>query len=522
MSQERLSMKKLREILRLHFECKLSNRKIGRALKISPSTVGYYLQAAQQCELHWSESQLLNNESLQKKLEPFCKQLKLSHDKSTIDLNYVHQQLKQKGVTRELLWKEYQTQASGQAVSYTEFCRRYREFKKQLKPSMRQTHVAGEKAFVDYAGPTIPIYDRASGEIIKAVIFVGVLGASNYTYAEATASRSLPDWIESHIHMYEYFGGVPAVTVPDNEKSGVHRACYYDPEINPQYAALAAHYNTVILPTRPYKPKDKAKVEIAVQVVERWILAKLRHQQFFTLRELNEAILKLLQELNQRPFKKLPGSRQSLFETLDRPQLKALPSQRYEYAEIKYAQVRLDYHVEINRHFYSVPHQYCGKRIEYHLGKNTINIFYDSQSIASHLRNDEAGKCTTVIEHMPHAHRQHHQWSPQQFAEWSKTVGISAQEIADYLIQHKPNPECCYRIHLGFMNLAKRYGKPRLEKACHYARRHHLHSFHHVRSILKTQIDQIPENAFNDDTYKKSTHQHVRGSHYYSTLKEKI
>ena len=297
MSQERVTMNKLREVLRLHFESRLSNRQIGRALKLAPSTVGYYVKAAAVAKLTWQACLGLTDQELIAQLEPYCQQLKpVSNIKKPIDLPWVHKQLKFKGVTRELLWQEYQAASRTKTYSYTEFCRQYREFIKIQKPSMRQTHRVGEKAFVDYAGPTVPIYDPDRGQVKQAMIFVGVLGASNYTFAEATLTRSLPDWLGSHVRMLAFFGGVPDCIVPDNEKSGVNKACYYEPQLNNHYAALATHYNTVILPTRPAKPQDKAKAENAVLVVERWILARLRHHKFFSLLELNQAILQLLQE----------------------------------------------------------------------------------------------------------------------------------------------------------------------------------------------------------------------------------
>lgn len=523
MCQERIKMNKLKDVLRLHFQSQLSNRQISRALKIAASTVGYYVKAARQAELDWDQCQSLDPSALIQAIEPYCQQLKPAvKSKADIDLSWIHQQLKLKGVTRELLWQEYCQGTSLVTYSYTEFCRQYRGFKKCQQPSMRQTHHAGEKAFVDYAGPKIPIYHTDSSHIDQAMIFVGILGASNYTFAEATLTRSLPDWLGSHVRMLEYFGGVPALIVPDNEKSGVNHACYYEPQLNDHYAALAAHYHTAILPTRPRKPQDKAKVEAAVLVVERWILARLRQHKFFSLDELNKAISKLLIVLNQRPFKKLPGSRQSQFQALDQPVLKPLPQTRYVYTEIKKCQVRLDYHIEVNTHLYSVPHQLIGKTVQYQLGEQLVEAFYQGERIASHLRNDTPGKATTVIKHMPHAHQQHRQWSPKQFSDWAASVGSAMEKVACHLITHQPHPECCYRIHMGFMNLVKRYDKSRLEVACCYALKHHLLTFNHIRSILQTQCDQAPCLATNDNAFKAPTdsHEHVRGSGYYSQHKE--
>lgn len=523
MSQERLSMKKLREVLRLHYECHLSNRQIARALKLSATTVGNYLTAAQQCPQRWEDLQSQDDQQLMKLLGPHCQQLTSPlPKKSKIDYAQIHQELKKKGVTRELLHEEYQQHPQQKPISYSSFCRQYRDFKKKLKPSMRQTHSAGEKTFVDYAGPTIPIYDAKEQTLYQAVIFVGVLGASNFTFAEATRSRSLPDWIGSHVRMFEYFGGITEMLIPDNEKSAVSKACYYDPDINPNYTALAAHYQTAIVPTRPYHPKDKAKVEVAVQIVERWILARLRHQKFFSLVELNQAIAQWLEVLNNKPFKKLPGTRRSLYEALDKPALKALPQHPYEFKEIKKAQVNLDYHVEVDRHYYSVPHTYIHQHVDYHLSQHSVAIFYQGRQIAYHVRSYQIGKATTCKEHMPRSHWLHQQWTPQTFLNWSQAVGPNMKIIAHYLIEHQANIECTRRIYLGFLNLAKRYSKPRLEQACHYAKTHGLYSYTHLRSILATQSDQAPRQAANDDTQKTTlaVHENVRGAQYYSTINE--
>ena len=522
MSQERLKMKQLRDVLRLHFECKLSNRSIARALKISATTVGSYIKSVQESKLSWVETSTLDDQDLMQHLEDHCKQLK-KKPTNNIDFIHVHTQLKSKGVTRELLHEEYLSRSPSGPISYSEFCRQYRKFKKTLKPSMRQNHVAGEKTFVDYAGPTVPIHNASTGVVRKAMIFVGVLGASNYTFSEATYTRSLPDWIGSHVRMFDYFGGVTELIIPDNEKSGVTKACYYDPEVNPNYTALAAHYDTAILPARPYRPKDKAKAEVGVQVVERWILARLRHQKFFSLIELNQAIAKLLVILNEKPFKKLPGTRRSTYEYLDKPQLKCLPKIKYEYKIIKKAQVNLDYHVEVAQHYYSVPHSYIGKCIEYQLAENSVAFFYNGKRIAYHIRSNDIGQATTLTEHMPHAHVQHQQWTPQKFLSWSETVGRHATKIAEYIIENKPNPECCYRIHLGFLKLAKKFNKSRLEEACRHAATHQLQSYTQIKSILETQSDKAPLAAANDNDADQSPpdtqHKNVRGATYYSTKK---
>ena len=522
MSQERLSMKKLKEVLRLHFECNLSNRKIARALKISATTVGSYVKAAQHAEINWSDIVSLDEASIRQLIDPHCQHIKPKKEIAPIDYAFIHQELKTKGVTRELLHEEYLRDIpDGQGLSYNAFCKRYRDFKNALQPSMRQTHVAGEKTFVDYAGPTVPIYNHDGSEPQQAVIFIGVLGASNYTYAEATLTRSLPDWIGSHMRMFEYYGGVSELIIPDNEKSGVTKACYYDPDINPNYAALAAHYGTAVLPARPYHPKDKSKAEVGVQIVERWILARLRHQKFFSLSELNEAIRGWLEVLNDKPFKKLPGTRRSSFETLDKPALKPLPEYAYEYKTIQKAQVGLDYHVEVDARYYSVPHAYIKKTVEYHLSEKMVSIFYQGERIALHARSYLAGKASTITEHMPKAHFEHHSWTPKTFINFAETVGNNMVQVAAQLIEKNIHAECCYRTHLGFKNLSKRFGAERLNQACAYALKHNLLSFKHIKSILETQCDKVDdrfsEACANDNNVNADPghHQNLRGPTYY-------
>lgn len=521
MSKERLTMLKLRELLRLKFDCKLSNRKIARALNISASTVSYYHRAAIESNLSWPLSSEFDDNVLIQKLEPYCKQLKIEPRKRVADYQLIHQELKQKGVTLELLWEEYQHIDTTTAYSYSEYCRQYRIWKKQLKPSLRQNYKAGEKTFVDYAGPKIPIRNPETGVIKEAYVFVGVIAASNFTYAEATLSRSIPDWIGSHIRMFEYFGGVTELVIPDNEKAGTTRACNYDPDLNPHYAALASHYNTIFLPTRPVKPKDKAKVETAVQIVERWIMAKLRKQIFFSLEELNKAIAQLLIQLNQRPFKKLPGTRLSQFEKIDKPALKLLPKTRYELITIKKISVRLDYHIDVDGHYYSVPHALINQVVDYRTTANTLEIFYQGRRIASHPISSLQGKSTTLSEHMPSNHRYHTQWSPQLFMDWAEKIGVNMVAVTQVIIKTQPHPECCYRIHSGFRNLSKRYGNCRLEIACRYALQYAQPGFKSIQSILKNSLDKtLPECAANESVNKKTIyHQHIRGAQYYQIIK---
>jgi len=511
-------MRKLREVLRLKYDCQLTNRQIGAAAKTSASTVSYYTRAFMASGLCWPLEETLSDDELVQKLEPYCSQLKTKQIRKVLpDFAAMHQELKRKGITQQLLYEEYKSQHSDNAYSYSEYSRRYRQWKKRCKASLRQTYKAGEKCFVDYAGPKVTLYNSESGVTHEAVIFIGVLGASNYTYAEATLTRSIPDWLGSHQRMFEFFGGVPKMVIPDNEKAGVKSACYYDPELNPNYCAFAAHYQTTVLPTRPGRPRDKAKVETAVQIVERFILAKLRHHKFFSLEELNQAIAGLLTELNLAPFKKLPGTRHSQFESLDKPELKPLPQVPYEHAEIKRVQVRLDYHIEVDKHYYSVPHHLIGKTVEYRLTQRFLEVYYQGQRIASHARSSKMGAHTVVPEHMPEVHRKHQAWTPQTFLDWAKKKGDACFKIVTNIIQEQPNPECCYRVYLGFCNLQKHYEENQFMMACQYACSIEAYQYKSIRSILETKIYQcISTEAANDDAnFTPTSHSHVRGSNYY-------
>jgi len=510
-------MYSIKELLRLKFSAKLTHRQIARALNISASTVSYYSRAALEAGLSWPIPEEMDDKQLQHQLEPHCRQLQQHPPrKQSITPCAIHQELKRKGVTLQLLWEEYHQHHQQRAYSYSEYCRQYRAWRKRQKASMRQHHVAGEKVFVDYAGPTVEIYDATQDKIIHVVVFIGVLGASNYTFAKAYRSRQLADWCQAHVDMLNYFGGMPEMIIPDNEKAGVKEACYYDPAINLHYAALAEHYNVTVLPTRPAKPQDKAKVEVGVQIVERWILAKLRHQTFLSLEELNQAIAALLIELNNKPFKKLPGTRQSQFEALDKPLLKPLPACQFQYTDICKATVRPDYHIDINHHYYSVPHKLIGERVEYRVGHHTIEVYYQGRRVASHKKNHNPGMATTCIEHMPAAHQHHHQWTPQRFIEWAMTIGQSTTQLVMLCIKQQRHPECCYRQHLGFRRLAQRFGKERLEMAAHYALSVQANSYRSVSAILKAGFDQHPPAmADNDDRVPIVSHTYIRGAQYY-------
>jgi transposase len=431
------------------------------------------------------------------------------------DWSVIEQELKKKGVTLQLLWEEYKGHYS-EGYQLSQFCKYYRTWKRSIDVTMRQTHKAGEKLFVDYAGQTVPVYDAKTGAVsCSAAIFVAVLGASNYTFAEATESQALPQWLSSHVRAFEYFGGVSEITVPDNLKSGVIKACAYEPDINPSYHDLALHYGTTIIPARVRKPKDKAKVENGVLIVSRWILAVVRHRKFFSLAELNEAIAQLLERLNSRPFKKLPGTRRSLFETLEKSLLKPLPITRYVFAEWKKARVNIDYHVDVDGHYYSVSYTAAREYVEVRFTAATIEIFLRGNRIASHMRSYHKNRHTTIREHMPKSHQRYAEWSPSRIIQWAGTIGVSAAQLVEIIMETRRHPELGYRSCMGIMRLGKRYGNDRLEAACARALSIRAFSYKSVHSILKNGLDRerIPSPTISENL----SHENIRGKNYFTT-----
>lgn len=398
-------MRKIREVLRLFHEQGRSRRQIAQSLGLAHSTVGRYLRRAERAGLGWPLPVELDDRALEARLFPPAPSPGTS--RPVPEWRRIYEELSShKGVTLQLLWLEYR-ENHPDGYGYSRFCELYRAWRDQLDVVLRQTYRAGEKCFVDYAGVPVEVVDAETGELREAVVFVGVLAASNYTFVDLAWSRSLPDWIAAHVRMFAFFGGVPEVVIPDNEKSGVRQASRYEPDLNPTYHELATHYGTTVIPARPYAPRDKAKVEAAVQAVERWVLAPLRHHTFFSLAEARRAMAPRLEALNERPFQKLEGSRRSLFETLDRPALRPLPATPYAYAEWRKARVNIDYHIQVRHHFYSVPHQLARREVEVRITATTLEVFHHGRRVALHVRSRRKGGYTTDPNHMPAAHRAH-------------------------------------------------------------------------------------------------------------------
>lgn len=515
MPTEKLSMRKIRELFRLHYEHERSNRDIAISLGISPSTVSMYLNRAKLSGLTWPFPADWNDDHLYAKLFPPAPKSNKTQ-RPPPDLVWVHNELKRKGVTLSLLWHEYRTQhPDGYALS--RFCELYREFTGKLNPSMRLTHHAGDKLFVDYSGLTVGWIDKDTGVLNKAEIFVAVLGASNYTYVEAAESQGLRHWIGAHIRAFEFFCGVPTCLVPDNLKSGVTKPHLYDPDLNATYQEMANYYHVAIVPARVRAPKDKAKVEVGVQGIQRWILAPLRDCTFFSVAEINAAITPLLKAYNERPFQELAGSRHSQFLEIETPALKPLPNGRYQFAQWKKARAGIDYHVTIEKHHYSVPYHYLKEVIDVRISDRSIECFIKGKRIALHQRSFKPGY-TTIPEHMPKAHQDYLQWTPERLRQWALKIGVNTARLIDEVIQSYKIPEQGYRSCLGILRMEKKYGDDRLENAAIRALHLGAYRYKNIESILKNGLDKQPLAVPASESTAAKTithHENVRGADYY-------
>lgn len=512
MPAARLSMRKTREILRLRFERRLSLRDVGRSVGVGSTTVHDVLARAKAARLAWPLADDLDDAALEARLYPPPRG---REGRPGPDFQAIYRELKRRGVTLELLWQEYREAHPEDGYGYSRFCDLYRSWRGQLDVVMRQEHRAGEKLFVDFAGMMMPIVDATTGEVHEHPVFVAALGASSYSYAEVCADQSARSWAEAHVRAYEWIGGVPAVTVPDNLKAGVSRPDFYEPDLNPTYRELAEHYGTAIIPARVRRPRDEAKVENAVLQVERWVLAPLRKQTFFSVGEANRAIRERLDWLNDRPLSRLDGTRRSLWTELDRPALRPLPGRRLEIAEWKVnVGVNIDYQVDFKRHAYSVPHQLRGKRVDVRATTSVVEVFHKGRRIASHLRSHEAGRFTTDRAHMPDAHRRYAEWSPSRLIRWAEKIGPETAAVVREVMERRPHPEQGFRSCLGIIRLAKRYDAERVEAACRGARAIGAPSYRSVRSILTTSLDRQPVPEPRQGALPIE-HENIRGATYY-------
>ena len=519
MPAERLSMRKIKEVLRLKFGLGFANRQIARSCSINHSTVADYLYRAKAARLgQWPLPDGLDETGLEKRLFPTVAP-RSGQPRAAPNWPAIHEDLHgHKHVTLQLVWQEYK-QSNPDGYQYSRFCWLYQQWTDKLDLVLRQEHRAGEKLFVDYAGDTVPIVDSKTGTIQKASIFVAVMGASNYTYAEASWNQELGSWIGSHVRALEFLGGAPALLVPDNCKTAVLHPCRYEPDLNPTYQEMAAHYGMAVIPARVRKPRDKAKVEAGVLLVERWILAALRKRTFFSLAGLNQAITELLDRLNNRPFRKLEGNRAERFAKIDRPALRPLPAQSYSFAEWKKARVNIDYHIEIERHYYSVPYALIHRELDARYTAMTVEIFHRGHRIASHARSSRIGGHTTIDAHRPKSHQRYLEWTPERLVRWASTIGPFTATLVDKILQSRPHPEQGFRSCLGILRLGKTYGSDRLEAAAVRACNLNACSYQSVKSILRTGLDRQPEP---EPPLNRPPIQHtnIRGTDYFNSQEE--
>jgi transposase len=514
MPRPRTAMRKIREVLRLRYAEGLTPRQIRSALGLPRVTIQRHLQRAAERGLSWPLPDDIDDRALEEALfarvDPTTSQTRPVPEWPT-----VHRELRRKGVTLQLLWQEYKEQRPD-GFQYTWFSTHYRQYERRLDLVMRNDHLAGEKLFVDFPGQTVPIYDPATeAEVMRAEIFVAVLGASNYTYVEALPSQELPHWIRAHVNAFNFFGSCPRVLVPDNLKSAITKAHRYEPVVNESYADMAAHFGAVVIPARPRRPRDKAKVELGCLLVERWILARLRNHHFYSLADLNAEIRRLLVQLNQKPFKKMPGSRRSWFEEIERPALRPLPATPYEFALFSKAKVHIDYHVQVDYHYYSVPHQLVGETVDVRLTVSTVEVLHRGRRVTSHLRSFRRGGHTTKPEHMPRSH-QEAKWPPHRLLNWAAQTGPHTAAMFKGVMESRPHPEQGYRTCLGIHRLGKRYGAQRLEAACQRALSVRALSLHSVESILRNGLDRQQLTDHPRDVRPRRQHENLRGPDHYS------
>lgn len=510
-------MRRIRETLRLFWGCGMSQNKIHESCSISRWTVGEYISRARAAGLSWPLPKDLDDAALEKLLFP-PKPVISKGQRGIPDWNYIDQQLCHKGVTLRLLWEEYIEQ-NPKGYQRSRFCDLYHEWRKKIDYSMRQEHKAGERTFVDFAGKTMPIVNPKTGEVRQAHIFVAALGASSYTFAKAFPSEDLHSWIRGCVGAFEYFGGVTELLIPDNPKAAVTKPCRYEPGLNATFLDMAQHYGVAVLPARVRHPKDKAKVELSVALVTRWILAALRNHTFFSIAQLNEAIEVLLEKLNTKPFQKIPGSRYERFCDLDKPVLKQLPVQPYEYAEFKKARVNIDYHIDVDGHWYSVPHQLVRSQVDVRITATTVEIFSHGRRVASHVRSRLKGRHSTITEHMPKSHQAYKEWSPTRIINWAMGIGSNTAKLVENILNSKRHPEQGYRSCLGLLRLGKMHGNERLEQACARALSVGAYSSTSVKSILSNNLERapLPERVSPEGAI---VHLNIRGPNYFVKSKE--
>jgi len=514
MPAHRLTMRKISDVLRLHFQSRLSCRQIAQALSVSRAGVHTTIDRATAAGLTWPLPEGVTDVELELLLYPPAESSQEIQPRTLPDWKKVRTELSRKHVTRRLLWEEYH-EAHPQGVGYSQYCELYKQWRLHVDPVMRIERKAGEKLFVDWSGDSIGVIDPKTGEVHQTQLFVAVLGSSSYLYAEATWTQQLQDWIMAHVRAIEFLGGCPALLIPDNTKTAVKRPCYYEPTIHRTYADFARHYGMAILPARVRKPRDKAPAEAGVLHAQRRILGRLRNRQFFSLADLNEAINEEVDAINEAPFQKLDGSRKSQFEEIDQPALMPLPQNPYEYAEWLSPRAGINYHIEIEKHFYSVPHRLMRRKLDVRLTANVVEVFYRNERVASHRRGFRKYGYTTVPEHMPSNHRFYAEWNPERIQKWAASMGGSVALVCEEIMRKRSHPEQGFRACMGIIRLTKLYEKERCQAACQRALAAGTVNYRSIESILKRGLDRLP--LFSDTTPEPlPNHEHIRGPEYYN------
>ncbi len=504
-------MRRTKEILRLKLEARLSNRQVGRATGVSCSTVSDTVTRFRASGLDWPPPETMSDSTLERKL--YRPRGEVATDEHEPDWEYVHRELRRRHVTLMLLWQEHKCDHPD-GYQYSWYCERYRAWAAKLDLVMRQEHKAGEKLFVDWAGDTIDVVDPDTGEVRAAYVFLAVLGASSYTYAEASLSQDADAFLSAHSRTFSFLGGLPSILVPDNLKTGVNKPDRYEPDIAKGYEDLAAHYGVAVIPARVRKPRDKAKVESGVLCAYRQIYAPMRNRVFFSLDELNEAITKRVAILNERPFKKLSGSRRSAFAEIDLPALRPVPAEPYVHRTRKSARVHIDYHVELSGHFYSVPHHLVREKVEIVFTDAVVEVYFDGQRVASHVRSRLRGRATTDPAHMPSSHREIASWTPERIESWARQTGPATESLVAAIMSSRRHPELGFRSCLGILRLSKTYGEERLEAACARALTCGARSYKSVKSILERHLETVEMPKL--PPAPMPAHDNVRGATYYN------
>lgn len=507
-------MRHVREILRLSLEAGLSTRVVSERVGVGPTTVRDTLKRFARSGLAWPVPATMTEADLEGRLYGVPGVKPGRRKQPEPDWSVVARELKRKHVTLQILWEEY-IAAHPDGYRYSRWCDLFRSWEGRLPLVMRQSHAGGEKLFVDYAGDTVPVVvDRRTGEVREAHLFVAVMGGSSLSFACATWTEQFADWVEAHNAAFAFFGGVPQLLVPDNAKVAVIKACHFDPMINRSYTDMARHYGTAVLPARPRRPRDKAKVEACVGIVERWVLGRLRNRVFYSLAQVNAAIAECLADLNEvRVLRQFGKTRRELFDDIDLPNLKPLPAEPWIHAEWKRCRAGLDYHIEVDRHYYSVPHRFARREVEARMTARTVEIFLGGERIAVHMRGSANGRHTTVPEHMPSSHRRYGEWTPAKIREEAARIGPMLSLLVEKIIEDRPHPEQGYRSCLGIIGLAKRFGPERLEAAALRALEIQARNYPSVKSILEKGLDQVPLRPSPERA--PILHTNIRGRGYY-------